>query len=115
MSSITVEEIISKYQTNKTSNRVPTPHSLFITVNGGAIYQLLKQQFGRRPTLLETRTAFSSEWKNISIDDLNLYNEAASRLGYTPKNFNFNREQSTLKARINARLKELQSSNNNNK
>ena len=108
MSSITVEEIISKYESTKKFGRPITPLSLFLLLNGDSIYKVLKEELGRRPTLYETRTAFSEHWKNISVTELNIYNEAATRLGYTPKVFNFNREHNVLKARINARIKELQ-------
>lgn len=115
MSSITVEEIISQYQTNKTHTRTPRPHAIFIVVNGKSIYELLKNNLGRRPTLLEVRTAYKSEWQGLSSSEVDLYNEAASKLGYNPKTFNFNREQSTLKARINARFRDLQRDKDTNK
>lgn len=110
MSSYSVEDLIDKFNQRKLKNKKATPYSIFLEVNGTKIYSDMKIQLGGRPNLPDVRLKFKEVWNMTSVPEKSKYESAALRLGYLPLSSKFSRDNTSLRNRIDERLRKIQES-----
>lgn len=95
-----MESLIQTFKEKNKRERKPTPHSIFLAVKAGEIFQNLKTIKGSRPDIKEVRQAYKEAWNSISLEDKQMYEEAATALGYVKPSLNLGRRGDFLNKRL---------------
>lgn len=100
MSETIVQQITNLYNERTKSQRMITPYSVFLTVNGNEIYSKLKSVSGVRPRVPELRVAYRKAWDNLPLNEKQHYEDTATSMGYIKPTLNIQLRRSFLDRRL---------------
>lgn len=100
MSNSLVQQITKMYNERNKREKMITPYSVFLKVNGTEIYNEVKSKSLSRPKVSEVRVEYRKKWDSLSVSEKKEYEDSAASMGYVKPTLNLEPRRKFLDRRI---------------